>query len=66
MVKEGHVVEEFMIGNTKVKICDDYCREKTPEEVDAILKRIAKRAQIALTEQARQGKLDPSLYEWQK
>lgn len=38
---EGHVVEEFYIGNTHIRICDDYCRDKTPEEVEAILKRIA-------------------------
>ena len=41
MVPVGNVVEEFIIGNTKVRICDDYCRDKTPEEVDAILKNIA-------------------------
>lgn len=45
---EGHVVEEFKIGNTRIKICDDYCRDKTPEDVEAILKRIAQIAQIAL------------------
>ena len=26
-------VEEFKIGNTNVKIADDYCRDKTPEDV---------------------------------
>ena len=41
MVPVGNVVEEFKIGNTKVRICDDYCRDKTPEDVDAILKNIA-------------------------
>lgn len=46
---EGHVVEEFKIGNTQIKICDDYCRDKTPEEVDAILARIARTAQRSLT-----------------
>ena len=46
---EGHVVEEFKIGNTKIKICDDYCRDKTPEDVEAILKRIAQIAQPALS-----------------
>lgn len=34
-------MEEFTIGNTRVKICDDYCRDKTPSEVEAILARIA-------------------------
>lgn len=41
MVPVGNVVEEFTIGNTKVRICDDYCRDKTSEEVDAILESIA-------------------------
>lgn len=42
MVPTGHVVKDFYIGNTHVRICDDYCRDKTPEEVQAILDRIAK------------------------
>ena len=42
MDETGNVVREFMIGNTHVKICDDYCRDKSPEDVDEILKRIAK------------------------
>lgn len=46
---EGHVVEEFKIGNTKIKICDDYCKDKTPEDVEAILKRIAQIAQPVLS-----------------
>lgn len=37
----GHVVEEFYIGPTHVRICDDYCRGKTREDVQAILDRIA-------------------------
>lgn len=39
--QHGHVVKEFKIGNTVCRICDDYCRDKTKEEVDAILERIA-------------------------
>jgi hemerythrin len=35
----------FEIGNTKVIIRDDYCREKTAEEIDAVLRRIADMAQ---------------------
>lgn len=42
MVATGNVVEEFTIGNTRVRICDDYCRDKTKAEVDEILKRIAR------------------------
>lgn len=44
---EGHIVEEFMIGNTKVKICDDYCRDKSPEYIQMTLKRIAANALAA-------------------
>lgn len=40
--KIGNVVQEFMIGATHVKICDDYC--VSPEETKVILERIAARA----------------------
>lgn len=42
MLEEGNVVEEFYIDNAHIKICDDYCRNKTKAEVDEILKRIAR------------------------
>lgn len=38
----GNIVKDFTIGNTRVKICDDYCREKTKQEVEDILRRIAR------------------------
>ena len=44
MVTTGHVVEDYYIGHTHVRICDDYCRDKTPEQVREILDRIAKNA----------------------
>ena len=47
-VPDGHVVEEFKIGNTRCRICDDYCRNKTPEDVEKILDRVAKIAYPAL------------------
>lgn len=37
----GHIVKEWYDGNTRCIICDDYCRDKTPEEVQAILDHIA-------------------------
>lgn len=40
-VKMGNVVEEYKLGNTTVKICDDFCRDKTDEEVQAIINRIS-------------------------
>lgn len=36
------VVEDFYIGNTHVCIHDDYCKDKSPEDVQKILDRIAK------------------------
>lgn len=36
----GNVVEEFKLGSTKIKICDDYCRNNTPENTQKILDRI--------------------------
>lgn len=49
MVATGNVVEEMNIGNTRIKICDDYCRDRTKSEVEDILKRIAKNAIGPLT-----------------
>ena len=48
---QGKVVKDFMLGNTRVKINDAYCRDKTPAEVDAILANISIRAQAQLTAQ---------------
>jgi len=48
MIPDGNIVKEFMMGPTKVKICDDYCRDKTPEEVQQILGDIAKAASVAI------------------
>ena len=46
------VAQEFMLGNTHIVIMDDYCKDKTKEDVDAILARIAKRAQAAFEAEA--------------
>ena len=40
----ANVVRDFQIGNTRIKIADNYC-QKTACEVDRILKRISERAQ---------------------
>ena len=49
MVATGNVVKEFFIENTRVKICDDYCKDKTKEAVEEILRRIARNAIGPLT-----------------
>lgn len=51
----SNAVECLRIGNTSVKICDDYCRARTPEEIKAILDRIAARAIGSLTAAATRG-----------
>ncbi|MDN5302398.1 MAG: hypothetical protein PWQ60_1912 [Thermoanaerobacteraceae bacterium] len=35
------LVEEYRLGNTKIEIYDDAYRDKTQEDIDRILKRIA-------------------------
>jgi len=46
---EGNVVKDFLIGNTRIKICDDYCRDTTSETAQVILDRIADRTQEQLS-----------------
>ena len=41
---EGNVVSDFQIGNTRIKIADDYCK-KSASEVERICRRIATQAQ---------------------
>lgn len=47
---EPKIAEEFMIGNTKVRIATDYCCRA--EEVPKILKRIARNALDSLRAKA--------------
>ena len=46
------LVEEYNLGNTKIKIDDDAYKDKTQEDIDLILERIANIARNAeLTEE---------------
>lgn len=47
--EEPHIVEDFMIGNTRIRIADNCCRDKTPEDVQRILRKIARDAQAAIS-----------------
>lgn len=40
IVPNGNIVEEYKIGNTTIKICDEAYRDKTPEDIKRILERI--------------------------
>lgn len=41
-VQEGHIVQDFKVGATRIKIADDYCRDKTKEDVEKILRDLAR------------------------
>lgn len=45
----NHVVEEFVLGNTRIKICDDHCYNRSDKEIEAILAQIARKAQEYFT-----------------
>ncbi len=47
--EEPKIAEEFMIGNTKIRIATNYC--VAPDQVQPILDRIAQRALAALSAQ---------------
>lgn len=51
----ANVVRDFKIGNTRIKIADNYCK-KSACEVEQILKRIAEQAQRQFSAAATAGK----------
>lgn len=51
-----NVVRDFQIGNTRIKIADNYCRDKMACEVERILKSIAEQAQRQFNAAATAGK----------
>lgn len=51
---EANIVREFYIGNTRIRIADNYCM-KTAEEVEAALRRIARTAQRHINAAASAG-----------
>lgn len=40
IVENPEIVEDYMIGNTRIKIAVNFCKSKTKEEVDAIMEQI--------------------------
>lgn len=41
MNEKNNIVKVINIGNTNIKICDDYCRDKSNDDIEIILKKIA-------------------------
>lgn len=44
-----NIVRDFTIGNTRIRIADDCCRDRTPEDVTRILREIARTTQEYIT-----------------
>ena len=40
----GHIVCEFDLENTHIRICDDFCRKAEQEDVEKVLTEIVERA----------------------
>lgn len=53
----AHVVRDFYIGNTRIKIADNYCN-RTAGEVEWLLKQMADRAQRQFIAAATAGKYE--------
>lgn len=41
-VAVGNIVSEFSIGATHIRICDDFCRDKTSDDIAVTLGRISR------------------------
>ncbi len=52
---KGHIVKSMQVGRTTIHIADDYCKDRTKEEVDVILKRIARNSFSALSAASENG-----------
>lgn len=54
----ANVVSDFNIGNTRIRIADNYCR-RTASDVERILQRIAAQAQRHFNAAASAGNYEP-------
>lgn len=48
-INDEKCVMNFHIGNTSIKIKDDFCCNKTPNDIEAILQRISSTVIAALS-----------------
>lgn len=55
-VPQGHVVRQFQIGNIKVKVCDDCCKDTSPEKIAEILGHCGEIWAESEAQKANQGK----------
>ena len=61
----AHIVRDFSIGNTRIKIADNYC-VRNADEVQRILRNIAEQAQRQFSVAASAGKYDEQKREIQE
>lgn len=47
--EKPNIVKEFVVGHTRIKIADNFCRDKSREDVAKALREIARTAQAHLT-----------------
>lgn len=52
MTVQPNIVRDYYIGNTHIKIADNYCANKTAEDVKRILRDVARKAQRSLSAEA--------------
>lgn len=52
MTVQPNVVKDYKIGNTVIKIADNYCRDKTADDVKRILRDVAAKAQRSISAMA--------------
>lgn len=52
MTVQPNIVLDYKIGNTHIKIADNYCVDKTSADVKRILRDVAKKAQRSLSAEA--------------
>ena len=49
---QPNIVRDYYIGNTRIKIADNYCANRTVEDVKRILRDVARKAQRSLSAEA--------------
>ncbi len=52
MTVQPNIVRDYYIGNTRIKIADNHCANKTAEDVKRILRDVARKAQRSLSAEA--------------
>lgn len=57
LTEKPNIVKDFFIGETYVAIADNYCRNKTSEDIEEILKRITEIYESSLIRQQNKTRL---------